>query len=119
MTPLNMTQIAVAAVLATSCGAAADQFAIRTAAPVKAASPQLLDALHIREIETVTINGAHFIVLEAKNEGYAEAYIFANGIVAEALYRIGADWTGTGMSALPIEQREGFFAPTLCEFCTG
>ncbi|MDG4649261.1 hypothetical protein P6F26_12470 [Roseibacterium sp. SDUM158017] len=114
----KLTQAAITLVFATTCAASADQFAIRTNEPVSGASNGLLETLDIREIDSVEINGVHFIVLEAKNEGYVEAYIFGHGIDAKALYRLEADWTGAGLSSLPVEARGAFFEETTCEFCT-
>ncbi|MEM5542656.1 hypothetical protein WNY61_07885 [Sulfitobacter sp. AS92] len=114
----KLTQAATILVLATSCAASADQFAIRTNKPVSGASERLLETLDVREIEAVEINGAYFIVLEAKNEGYVEAYIFGHGVDAKALYRLEADWTGPGLSSLSVEARGAFFKETICEFCT-
>ncbi|UWR34937.1 hypothetical protein K3759_07555 [Sulfitobacter sp. W027] len=114
----KMTKTAAAFVFATTCAASADQFAIRTNEPVSGANKGLLEALDVREIDAVEMNGAHFLVLEAKNEGYVEAYIFGRGIDAKALYRLEADWTGAGLSSLPVEARGAFFEETICEFCT-
>lgn len=114
----QITQAAIALVIATTCAASADQFAIRTEKPVSGASKGLLETLDIREIDAVEINGTHFIVIEAKNEGYVEAYIFGHAIDAKALYRLEADWSGAGLSSLPVEAREAFFEETICEFCT-
>jgi len=98
--------------------AQADQFAIQTAAPVVGASEQLLKALHVREVDAVEINGVHFIVLDARDEGYVEAYVFAMNIDAKGLYRLEATWDGAGLSSLPIEAREPFLHETQCDFCT-
>ena len=115
---MKLTQGAMILVFVTTCAASADQFAIRTNKPVSGASAGLLETLDIREIEAVEINGAHYILINAKDEGYAEAYIFAHGIDAKALYRLEADWTGPGLSSLPLEARGAFFKETICEFCT-
>lgn len=114
----RLTQTAITVVFATACAASADQFAIRTNEPLSGANKGLLEALDVREIEAVEMNGAHFLVLEAKNEGYVEAYIFGRGIDAKALYRLEADWTGAGLSSLPVDARATFFEETICEFCT-
>lgn len=114
----QLTQTAIALIVATTGAASADQFAIQTDKPVSGASQGLLETLDIREIDALEINGAHFIVLEAKNEGYVEAYIFGRRIDAKALYRLEADWTGAGLSSLPVEARGAFFLETICEFCT-
>ena len=114
----KLTQTAITVVFATTCAASADQFAIRTNDSVSGASKGLLEALDVREIDAIEMNGAHFLVLDAKNEGYVEAYIFGRGIDAKALYRLEADWTGPGLSSLPEEARGAFFKETICEFCT-
>lgn len=106
----------LAPVLAVS--AHADQFAIKTTEPVVGASEKLLETLHIREVDAVDINGVHFIVLEARDEGYVEAYVFAMNIDAKGLYRLQEDWDGAGLSSLPIEAREPFLHEAQCEFCT-
>jgi hypothetical protein len=106
----------LAPVLAVS--AQADQFAIHTAEPAIGASDRLLETLHIREVDAVEINGAHFIVIEARDEGYVEAYVFAMRIDAKGLYRLEEDWDGAGLSSLPMEAREPFLHETRCDFCT-
>lgn len=114
----HVTQTAIAVVIATACSAAADQFAISTAAPVATAPQGLLASLRVQEIDSVEINGVHFTVIEAKDEGYVEAYVYAQHIDAKGLYRLEADWTGAGLSSLPIEARHPFLEETACEFCT-
>ncbi len=57
-----IAQTAIALVIATTCSAAADQFAIKTTTPVAGASHGLLASLHIREIDNVEIDGVHFLV---------------------------------------------------------
>lgn len=106
----------LAPVLAAS--AHADQFAIQTTEPVVGASEQLLETLHIREVDAVEINGAHFLVIDARDEGYVEAYVFAMNINAKVLYRLQEPWDGAGLSSLPMEAREPFLHETQCDFCT-
>ncbi|MDH5529623.1 MAG: hypothetical protein OEY05_06250 [Paracoccaceae bacterium] len=113
-----IAQTAAALVIATTCSAAAEQFAVKMATPVEGASQQLLESLHIREIDAVEINGVHFLVIEAKDEGFVEAYVFARAIDAMGLYRLKADWTGAGLSSLPVDAREPFLEKTTCGFCT-
>jgi hypothetical protein len=115
---MNVTQTAIALLIATACSAAADQFAIQTNEPVAAASESLLATLHIREIDAVVINGVFILVIDAKNEAYVEAYTNAQNIAVKSLYRLEADWTGAGLSSLPVEAREPFLKETDCEFCT-
>lgn len=115
---VKVTQAAIALVVATAGAAAADQYAIQTAEPVTGASQKLLASLQVREIDAVEINGMHYLVIEARDEGYVEAFVFAQNIDAKGLYRLEADWSGSGLSSLPIEAREPFLEETICEFCT-
>ena len=114
----TIAQTAAAISIAATCTAAADQFAIQTDQQVFGASERLLETLNIREVDAVEINGVHFIVLDARNEGYVEAYVFAMNIDAKGLYRLEEDWDGAGLSSLPIEAREPFLHQELCDFCT-
>lgn len=106
----------LAPVLAQS--AQADQFVIQTREPVVGASDRLLETLHIREVDAVEINGAHFLVIDARSEGYVEAYVFTMDIDAVGLFRLEEDWDGAGLSSLPMEAREPFLHETQCDFCT-
>ena len=117
---MNLSTIALTAAaisIAVTSSATADQFAIQTQGPFLGASDQLLASLQIREVDAVAINGVHFIVIDARNEGYVEAYVFAMNIEAIDLYRLQEDWDGAGLSSLPIEAREPFLHATVCEFC--
>jgi hypothetical protein len=80
-------------------------------------SDPLLATLHIREVDAVEINGAHFIVIDARDEGYVEAYVFAMNIDATSLYRLEEDWDGAGRSSRPREARVPCLHATVCEFC--
>jgi hypothetical protein len=113
----TIAQTAAAISIAATCSAAADQFAIQTDGPVIGASDQLLATLHIREVDAVEINGVYFTVIDADDEGYVEAYVFAMNIKATALYRLEEDWDGAGLSSLPMEARAPFLHATVCEFC--
>jgi hypothetical protein len=113
----TIAQTAAAILIAATSSAAADQFAIQTDGPVAGASNPLLATLHIREVAAVEINGAHFIVIDARDEGYVEAYVFAMNIDATSLYRLEEDWDGAGLSSLPMEARVPFLHATVCEFC--
>jgi uncharacterized protein involved in high-affinity Fe2+ transport len=113
----NLIQTAIALLTATAYSAAADQFAIQTEAPVAGASQGLLASLQIREIDAVEINGVYFLVIDAKDEAYVEAYVNAQHIDAKGLYRLEADWSGVGLSSLPIEAREPFLEETECAYC--
>jgi len=113
----TIVQTAAAISIAATCSVAADQFAIQTDGPVIGASDRLLATLHIREVDAVEINGVHFFVIDARDEGYVEAYVFAMNIKATALYRLEEDWDGAGLSSLPMEARPPFLHVTFCEFC--
>ncbi|WP_137703304.1 hypothetical protein [Marimonas lutisalis] len=113
----NITQAAIALTIMAAGTAQADQFAIKTSEAETGASQRLLTSLQVREIDAVKINGVHFTVIEARDEGYAEAYIYGQNISAEGLYRLEADWNGTGLSSLPVEAREPFLQEIACEFC--
>ena len=90
----SIARTAAAISIAATCSAAADQFAIQTEPPFIGASDRLLATLHIREVDAVEINGAYFIILDARDEGYVEAYVFAMNIEATGLYRLEEDWDG-------------------------
>ena len=113
----NFISTAFALAFCAAGAAKADQFAIQAAAPMTGASEKLLTALHMDEIDHVEINGAHFMIVEARHPGYVDAYIFAQRIDANALYRLEADWTGAGLSTLPVEARVPFMQNAECEFC--
>ena len=114
----KITQTAAFISLVAASSATADQFAIQTTEPTVGASEPLLETLHVREVDAVEINGVHFIVLDARDESYVEAYVFAMNIDAKGLYRLEEDWEGAGLSSLPIEAREPFLHQELCDFCT-
>jgi len=114
----KIIQTALLVSLVAAGGASADQFAVQTTEPVVAASDQLLEILRVHEVETVEIDGAKFIILDARDEGYVEAYIFAMNIDAKGLYRLNEDWNGAGLSSLPVEARQPFLHKTFCEGCS-
>lgn len=110
---------AVLAILIAAPSAMAEQYVVQINTPFEGANKSLLESLKITEIDAYTLDGAHFVVIEASNEGYLEAYFYAIYHSPMAIHTIGADWTGPGLAALSIEQRLPFLAPANCEFCEG
>ncbi len=109
-----------AALLALSVAipAQADQFAVRLDAAYQGASSGLMDTLKVSEIESFTEAGSHYVILEAPNDAYVEAFFLAIGRTALELNRLEADWTMPAMDNLSIAQRLGFMRPITCDFCT-
>ncbi len=77
-----------------------------------------MDALKISEIESFSENGAHYIVLDAPNDAYVEAFVFAIGGEAIALNVLEADWSNSVMEDLSMAQRLGFLRSVECDFCS-
>ena len=110
--------VAIAAACLAMSAAAADQFVARIDAPFQSGSAELLGAIKVVEIDAFEHDGASYIVIEAPDEGYVEAYFFALHIAPEGLYKLQADWVASGLSGLPLEQRLPFLTPEYCGFCT-
>lgn len=124
MTRLTLTKTAAAAILAMAAAlpvalpAGAEQFAVHLDTPFEGAHPRLLDTLRVSEIEIFTEDGAHYIVLDAPNPAYVEAFVEAIGPDAIALNALDADWANPVLDNLTMAQRLGFLRPVPCEFCT-
>ncbi len=101
-----------------AAAASADQYVARVDAPFHGASAELLDTLKIVEIDVFEHGGATYLVVEAPDEGFIEAYFFAMHRVPEELYLLQADWTASGLSGLALEQRLPFLTPAPCNYCT-
>ncbi len=114
-------QIFAAAIIALSAGlpAHAEQFAVRINDSFVGASAGLLETLKIIELETFTVNGAHYVVLEAPSDAYVEAYVLAIHQTAVELNSLDADWLNPVVAGLPLDQRLGFLRPVACNYCTG
>ncbi|MBF9032178.1 hypothetical protein HKCCE3408_17395 [Rhodobacterales bacterium HKCCE3408] len=114
-----MTRTFIAAAIATlvAAPALADQYVAQIPAPFNGANPALLETLKVVEIDSFTMNGAHYIVIDAPDEGYVEAYFFANSIRPIAIQALEADWTAPGLSSLTLEQRLLFMSPFPCDYC--
>lgn len=117
MNRLSMPVIISAALIAGSA-VAAEQFVAKIDAPFQGGSTDLLSALKIVEIDIFEHDGASYIIVEAPDEGYVEAYFFAMRLAPEGLYKLQADWMASGLSGLQLEQRLQFLTPAHCGFCT-
>lgn len=98
--------------------AQADQFAVQLDASYEGASVKLMETLKVTEVEVFTEGDAHYVVLDAPDEAYVEAFILAIGREAVALNALEANWTNPAMQHLSISQRLGFFRAIECEFCS-
>lgn len=104
--------------LATALPVQAEQFAVRLEAAYGGANDRLKDALRITEIDRVSDGAAHYVILDAPDEGYVEAFFYAIGQEPVALHALEADWTVPAMKALSLSQRLGFLRAIACDFCT-
>ncbi|MDU8927426.1 hypothetical protein RXV86_08525 [Alisedimentitalea sp. MJ-SS2] len=107
-----------ALILAVALPAQAEQFAVKLDAAYEGANAKLMESLKISAIESFSQNGAHFVVLDAPNDAYVEAFILAIGRDAIELNAIDADWSNPVMVDLSISQRLGFLRSIECDFCT-
>ncbi len=105
-------------VFAMALPATAEQFAVQIDAAYEGASPKLKEALKVYEVESFSANGSHYVVLDAPNEAYVEAFFFAINREAIELNVVDADWTNTTMQHLSLAQRLGFLRAINCNFCT-
>jgi hypothetical protein len=117
-----MNRFSIPAMITATCfvaaAASADQYVARINAPFQSGSAELLSALKIVEIDAFEHDGASYIVIEAPDDGYVEAYFFALHRAPESLYKLQADWVASGLSGLPLQQRLPFLTPSHCGFCT-
>ncbi len=98
--------------------ASADQFAVQINDAYDGASPKLMEVLKVSEVETFSEDGRHYVVLEAPDEAYVEAFFHAINREALELHALDADWTNPTMQHLSIAQRLGFLRAIDCGFCT-
>ena len=98
--------------------ATAEQFAVQIDAAYEGASPRLMEALKVSEVESFSENGSHFVILEAPDEAYVEAFFFAIHREALELNVVDADWTNPTMQHLTAAQRLGFLREIDCDFCS-
>ena len=96
----------------------AEQFAVELNTAYDGANAELMETLKISEIESFSENDAHYIVLDAPNDAYVEAFVLAIGRKAIALNVLEANWNNPVMEDLSISQRLGFLRAIACEFCT-
>ena len=114
----NFIPATIVATLLSVTAASADQYVARIDEPFKGASAALLDTLSIVEIDAFEHGGSTYIVVEAPDEAYVEAYFFALHIRPTELHVLQADWTASGLLGLSLEQRLPFLTPTTCGFCS-
>lgn len=96
----------------------ADQFAVQLDAPYHGANASLMETLKISEVEAFSEGTAHYLVLDAPDEAYVEAFIFSIGRTAIGLNALEANWSNPTMQHLSMAQRLGFFRAIACEFCS-
>jgi len=98
--------------------ATAEQFAVQIDAAYEGASPRLIETLKVSEVESFSEDGSHFVILEAPDEAYVEAFFFAIHREALELNVVDADWTNPTMQHLTVAQRLGFLREIDCDFCS-
>lgn len=113
----KITLATIVAALLSVTAASAEQYVARIDQTFQGPSAALLDALKIVEIDTFEHGGFSYIVVEAPNEGYIEAYFLAINVTPTELHMLQADWTAPGLSGLSLEQRLPFLRPAPCGFC--
>ena len=74
---------------------------------IPAAIPKLMEVLKVSEVESFSEDGRHYVVLEAPDEAYVEAFFHAINREALELHALDADWTNPTMQHLSIAQRLG------------
>lgn len=109
---------AILLALATALPATADQFAVQIDKEYPGASQKLMDVLKISEVESFSENGDHYVVIDAPDEAYVEAFFHAIHLKAIELHTLEANWTNPTMQHLSIGQRLGFLREIDCTFCT-
>lgn len=109
---------AVLLALASALPAAADQFAVQIDKAYPGASQKLMDVLKVSEVESFSENGQHYVVIEAPDEAYVEAFFHAIHLKAIGLHALEANWMNPTMQHLSIGQRLGFLRQIDCAFCT-
>ena len=93
--------------------AMAEQFVVQLNTPFDGANEMLLKNLQIVEVDSYTLDGAHYMVIEAPDVAYLESYFYAIRIRPKAVYG------RPDVSALSLKQRLPFLTAVPCEFCAG
>lgn len=114
---MRYTVLATALVLMVSPPAQADQFAIRLNSQFAGASPGLLSTLNITEIDSFAVDSNFYIIIDAPNEDYVEAFVYAVHRDALELHALDANWTHPIVVKMPIELKIGFLRSLACSFC--
>ena len=113
---LSPFALALAALVAGSA-AVADQFVAEIVTPFGGARAGLLKTLDVVEIEAFSHDGRHYLVLQAPDDGYVEAYFHAIGLTPIALHTLRADWIAPGLADLPLAERLPFLTAAPCDYC--
>ena len=111
------TCIAALSTLLTAPVAMAEQFVAQLESSFTGANAQLLESLKVIELDAFEYDGKYFVVIDAPDEGYVEAYFYALQLKPAALHTLSADWSAPGLSSLSLENRLPFLNPTTCDFC--
>lgn len=82
---------ATAIFFAVSLPVNAEQFAVQLDVPYDGASAKLIEIMKVSEVEVFSEGDAHYLVLDAPNEAYVEAFILAIGRNAVALNALEAN----------------------------
>lgn len=111
--------LAAPAVVAVLLGAPAlaDQYVLQIDGNLAVASVGLRSILQIDEIDAFTLGGNDYVVVEAPDEGYLEAYFHAARHTPRTLSTLDTDWDGPGLAGLALERRMLFMTPADCGFC--
>lgn len=103
--------------LMASLPAHADQFAVRVNSEFKGATPELLSTLRITEVDNFAVGGNFYLILEAPDVAYVEAYVFAIHRIAVELHALDANWIHPTVAGMPIDEKIGFLRRLACSFC--
>ncbi|WP_347310242.1 hypothetical protein [Defluviimonas sp. SAOS-178_SWC] len=111
--------VLASAILAVVAGlpATAEEFVVQLGSAYNGASDRLLASLETTEIQSFSVEGANFVILDAPNEAYVQAFFYALRQDVVGLNVLEANWTAPAFAELSLAQRLGFLRPVQCEFC--
>lgn len=78
----------VAALSIGAQSASAEQFVVKTAQPIDQISPRISETLKISEVERFEADGVAFIILDAKNDAYLEAFLYSKAVTPLAISKV-------------------------------
>lgn len=110
---------AAALSLCAALPASAEQYVVRLDTAYSGASPGLLAALKVTEIQSFTESGADYVVLDAPNKAYLQAFFYALPQHPVALNAVEGDWTAPDTAGMAITDRMALLRPEPCDFCQG